>query len=280
MQVTILSDRPDGLGGGWSWANNFSDGIKGYEPSEDIFIIPSASMVGRDEVEKIKGKGKIVLRVDNWLKDSRNRGTGMTRMKDYARLADVVVYQSQWAMDFISPYLPKKEHEYVVLNGSDPEKFRPGGNMFEKRGKNDRCLYVRQNRDDSKQPHMAFYEYQQIRNESLEKNIEMELWIVGRFGPESVEWNFDLEDAPVKYLGQIPYEKMGDVYRACDWFLYSYYNDACSNCLNEAMMCELNIHDCGGMLSTGGAKEQMVAGPRTSGDMVKEYINIFDTITI
>ena len=188
-------------------------------------------------------------------------------MSDFASWADVVIFQSDWARKSLVPFLPPLKASVVILNGSDDTMFVPKRKKEPRAFK--RFLYVRQNRDESKNPHMAFSKYREIRGENDE------LWIVGQFGPDSTEWNFDLGNLPVKYLGSVPYEQMPNIYRECDAFLYSYFSDACSNSLSEAMMCGLEIIDCYGMLSTGGAKEQMEAGVRTSKQMAQEYLDLF-----
>ena len=85
------------MGGGWSFMGNFAkamkDNLTNYEDA-DIYFVTSASMVERDEVQKAKNDGKkIVLRCDNIIRNSRNRNTGMSRMKDMAEMADLVGLQ-------------------------------------------------------------------------------------------------------------------------------------------------------------------------------------------
>lgn len=270
---SILDDSnpsKDKRGGGWSFVGNITRELSEHytDPEKaDVLLIPSASMVERKTVMPYVGKKKIVLRVDNWLKDSRNRGTGMSRMKDFAEVADVIVYQSKWAQEYLGYLLGYKDRSQVILNGSN-EVFR----VDKVAHKPYRYLYARQNRDDSKQLHVALYEYQMLSR----KHEEMpELWIVGNFSPEITQWNFDLGIAPVNYMGSVPYEQMPSIMAQCDAFLYSYFNDACSQTLNEAMMAGLDIVDCSGMAQTGGAKEQMEAGVRTSKQMAVDYYNLF-----
>ena len=61
-------------------------------------------------------------------------------------------------------------------------------------------------------------------------------------------------------------------------FFYSYFNDACSNTLNEALLCGLGVLDCYGMRRTGGAPEQIETGPRTVEQMVNEYREVFSHV--
>ncbi len=267
----------DKRGGGWSFLENITRELREHyvqDPDKaDVLLIPSASMVDRATVTPYVGKKKIVLRVDNWLKDSRNRGTGMSRMIDFAEIADVIVYQSKWAQGYLGSVLGYPDRARVILNGSSIRFDLPKEqhNVY-------RYLYARQNRDDSKQQHVAFYEYQ-MRARQFEE--QPELWIVGEFSPEITQWNFDLGNMPVKYFGSVPYSQMPDIMSQCDALLYSYFNDACSNTLSEALMARLEIVDCSGMLQTGGAKEQMQAGVRTTKQMADEYYKVFcDSINL
>lgn len=256
------------LGGGWSWVNNFIHGLGELYTSDvekaDVLVIPSASMVKRDLILPHLGKKKIILRIDNFLKDSRNRGTGMPRMIEYAKYADRIVFQSEWARDYLGDVVGHPSKHHVILNGS-PSEFSPGIKSW--LGK--RYLFVRQNRDDSKNPHMAFHEFQ--RRAWKETS---ELWICGKFSNEAQEWNFDLGDLTVKFLGSVSYEKMPEIMRQCDSLLYSYFADACSNTLNEALLTKMEIVDCFGMLKTGGAPELVEKGGIRVDDMMLEYKNL------
>ncbi len=87
-KIHIASFEPGRLGGGWTWAREFAKGIgerlSDYDKAQ-VYIVPSPSMVQRAEVERAKADGKfIILRLDNIIRNSRNRNTGMSRMQDMA----------------------------------------------------------------------------------------------------------------------------------------------------------------------------------------------------
>src|SRR5688572_26385879 len=152
-----------------------------YEEA-DIYLIPSPTMVQREEVLKAKDDGKkIVLRLDNAVRNSRNRNTGMTRMYDFAQWADLVVYQSEWARDYLKPFL--KKDGAVIINGVDTDLFH-GEDHYDK---GNIYLYSRFNRDETKNWEVARYWYSQRQIDFP----DAELWIVGQFSPELVEGNFD-----------------------------------------------------------------------------------------
>lgn len=272
--IYIANDSKMGRGGGVSFLTHFAKGLgrlRVQTPEEaDIIFIPSASMVKRQTIQPHVGKKKIVLRVDNFLKDSRNRGTGMTRMRDFTTWADAVVFQSEWARQALTPHLPGVKATHVVLNGSDDTLFVTREKGAQKRFK--RFLYVRQNDDPSKNPHMAFSKFCELAGP------DDELWIVGSFPAHEVEWNFDLGNLKTKYFSSVQYEQMPDIYRQCDALLYSYFNDACSNVLNESLLSGLEVIGCYGMIETGGAPEQIKAGGRSVEQMAAEYLTLFESL--
>lgn len=255
----VLNYQPDRTGGGWTAARYLFEGLgatSDYDAADTI-LITGPTMASHDEVSKAKGDGKkIIFRVDNAVRNSRNRGTGMTRMKAFCDLADVVVYQSQWAKNFLMPFT--KTDGPVILNGVDTKRFTPGNppeNSY---------LYVRSSRDEGKQWIMAWYWF--VNNPGL-------LEIVGKFSSENLEWGFDFyNNERFRFMGE--QTNMPDVYRRNKYFLYTYLNDACSNTLLEARASGCEIIDVYGMLSTGGAAEIMACQDISVERMIKEYREI------
>ncbi len=251
MKIFIAAYEPDRNGGGWSFQRNFAkcmkDNLSSYEDA-DIFFIASASMVQREEVDKAKKDGKkIVLRLDNIIRNSRNRNTGMTRMRDMAAMADLVVFQSEFAMQLLGSYLKPKNHT-IIMNATDQDIFHSRDRYYEAR-----YLYTKFSSDETKNWEMARSAFQSFRRPNKHLNI------VGRFDSKLEEYGFDF------YLGEsITYEgviekpeQMAAIYRESDSLLYSYFQDCCSNTLIESLCCGLEIFDCYGMLGTGGAHEIM-----------------------
>lgn len=252
MKITLPNHDESAMGGGWSWLYNFKkvmgDTITSDYANADVFLIPSASMVDRETVYKAKEDGKkIILRCDNIIKNSRNRGTGMTRMKDFARVADVVVYQSRFAQDLLDRYLNTGMKQTVIMNGVDQEIFNPKG-----RQETDisRYIYSKYSSDPTKNWDIARLAYQNVANEDTLLNI------VGRFdGIE--EYNFDFyQDEKYKYWGLVSDKNaMADIYRQSDYFLYTYFQDACSQTVIEALCCGCEILNVQDMANTGGTPE-------------------------
>lgn len=246
------------MGGGFTFLHTFEKYLTrlGHQvvgkDKADIYFISGATMVARDEVLAMKAAGKkIVLRVDNIPRNSRNRNTGTSRLFDFAQLADLVVYQSQWAKDYISPFL--KKDGPVILNGADTEIFKPSGEARPKDG-DPQYMFVQFNRDETKQWHVAWYEY--IMLHRAKPNAH--LWIVGNFSPEQEQYKFDFfMGEKYQYIGVVNEpEEMAELYRGADVLLYTYFNDACSQTLIEARNCGLAVK---AIETSGGAKEILEA---------------------
>lgn len=176
-------------------------------------------------------------------------------MRAFAEKADLVIYQSKWARDYLAPIIGKTGE--VVLNGVDTSIYRPGTPS------ND-CLYVRSSRINEKGWEMARYWFS--------RNTEGKLNIVGKFSGENVQYNFDFfNDEPFQFWGEQPKEQLADIMRSSKYFLYSYFQDACSNTLLEARACGCEIVDVYGMLQTGGAPEIMALEDLSKERMIAEY---------
>lgn len=241
-KVHIANYEPDKTGGGWTFARNFVK-LFGQTPYEEAktYFIAGASQVDHSLVEQAKRDGKkIVLRVDNILRNSRNRNSGMSRMKAFAEMADLVIYQSRWARSLLRPYLNRDGP--VILNGVDTSVFKLGTPQ------SGHYLYARSSRDEGKGWLNAWYWWV--------KNNPGHLNIAGKFSRENLEYNFDFFNSEsYTFLGER--NDMPDIFRNNQYFLYTYLNDACSNTLLEARASGCEIIDVDGMLQTGGAPEIM-----------------------
>lgn len=242
MLVHLAKYEPDRLGGGWTFMRNLSKGLltSSFEVA-DIYFISGATMVTREEVETARNAGKkIVLRVDNAIRNSRNRNTGMSRLKDFSAWADLVIYQSSWARDYLMPFTGKDGP--VILNGCDLDLFTPEEKIA------DSIIYSRYNRDETKNWEVARY--------FLSQTKDKQIYIVGNFSPELIEGNFDFyQNEQFEYFGVLNERNYAKLLRKTEQFLYTYYNDACSNSLIEALCCACEIVGDRYYRETGGAKE-------------------------
>lgn len=253
MKVCLPSEIDmQGIGGGWSFTRNFASvmPIANYNEA-DIYFIPSSSMIPDTRlVEAAKADGKkVVLRCDNIVRNSRNRNSGMSRMKTISEMADLVVFQSKFAEELLNPYL-RTENFVVILNSVDQSIFNDSNRTKSDYG---RFMYSKQSSDETKNWEMARVTYQLVNQNAPESTLNL----VGRFDTNVEQYNFDFyQNENFKYWGHITDPNyMASIYKQSDYFLCSYFNDACSQTIIEALSCGLKIMDCFGMSETGGTPE-------------------------
>lgn len=263
LNLFIAKDSEQQYGGGFSFIGNFRSGMAGYftevdtPEKADVCLLPSSSMVHPTTVERIEKSGRpMVLRLDNIPRNSRNRNTGTSRLIKYARRAKLVIFQSEWAKGYILPTLAKNNvtaPHRVIYNGVNTGIFNTRG----PEPKKGRYLYSRFNRDETKNWHVVWYEYQMIhRRWEQDGGDKPELWLVGAFSDELREYAFDFYNGEdVKYLGIAGSPQQYAQYlKSCETVLAPYYNDACSNTIVEAFCCGRSV-DTLGFGHTGGTPE-------------------------
>lgn len=281
MKIAILNQSSQLIGGGFSFIRNFHKGLigKGERVSNwqeaDICLIPSASMISKELFREVKNAGKkIVLRVDNIPRNSRNRGTGTSRLKMIADNSDLIIYQSNWAKDYVGYFLPKKG--IVIYNGVDTSVFNKE-NLFRNTSE-EIYLYSRFNRDETKRWEWAWYRYQLIQREKP----HAKLLIVGQFSPEQIQYDFDFyNNERFSYLGIInEYERMATIYKSSSYLLATYSNDCYSNTYLEALCCGVELFEPD---MTGGTPELIMNYKKgleynSCQRMVDDYLKAFQTI--
>lgn len=281
MKISLPEYDQSAIGGGWSFISNFRKVVEVTDYNDsDIFFIPSASMVSREIVEAAKRDGKkIVLRCDNVIRNSRNRNTGMSRMKDFSEMADLVIFQSRFAEGLLNPFLHTENYK-VILNSVDEKIFNTNGRVEVKEP--NRFLYAKHSSDETKNWEMARMSFQRI----FEDEKDATLSLVGRFDGNLEEYNFDFYNGEnFSYKGYVTNpHTMAEIYRNADWFIYTYFQDACSNTLIEALCCGVGIEDQYGMATTGGTPEIVVKFKDCGADyffldrMGKEYMEAFENV--
>lgn len=258
MKIHTVGYNPNKIGGGWAFLRNFRKCFNEYLVDDinqaDLIFITGLSMLNK--LSEIPLNKKIVLRVDNILKNSCNRKmypfegdkvTCMEAMKILCQKANLVIYQSHWAKKLLHHYLQPK-HSKIILNSVDENIFypqpelRPNGKKI--------YFYSRSSNHDNKGWHLAYYKFQEI----FRKDKLTELWITGRFSPENIPNNFDFFNGEnIKYFGHIQdAETMAFYMKSSDVFLYTYHMDCCSNTLLEALQSGCNVLY---LDKSGGAKE-------------------------
>jgi len=244
FKLHIANSSKQAIGGGWSFIANLKKGLADRVvltdwPSADIILIPSASMISRDDFNNYKTTGaKVVLRIDNALRNSRNRNSGMTRMKEFAEGANALVYQSEWARGYLRGFLGKDGR--VVHNGVDLNVFTASGPHKSFQG-NPVYLYSRFSRDESKSWIRVWFRYQYLQREQPEAKLA----IVGQFSEELRNGNFDFFNGEkFEYYG-IAHDpgEMAQIYRGCKYLFASYHMDCFSNTYIEALCCGLKLFE-------------------------------------
>ena len=304
MKVYIPNSSKQKLGGGFTFLRNIKKSIKDVVWVDswhdcDIVFIVGATMTDRNEmIEAQKAGKKIVLRIDNLPKDSRNRGTAFSRMRDFAKMADYIIFQSEWAKDYVGWWLREKceakamstfhktsamgtseskDHggyfmNSIIYNGIDPEFFfeRDDGSREE-----NRYLHVRYNRDETKHlPEACYFFHQAYR-----KNPKASLWLIGQFGDKLKDYNFDFfADEEVNYWGTIEDpSQMGEMMRSCKYLIHPAFCDASPNVVMEALACGCEILH---VNEIGGTKELLELKGRTIYQMGNEYKEVFEKILL
>lgn len=269
MKIYLPNDSRQGIGGGWTFMDNIRDAMDMIEvPVEfvgegedyDIMLICGSSMVNNRGTIKtaIRAGKKIILRIDNIPRNSRNRRTGTPKLFDYANWADWVVFQSVWAKDKILPLISasrarinqnnnelygwgseefrdhfKEARSSIILNGVNTEIYKADGAKVERpEGTTHQYIIVRYNRDNNKRLEEALDIYTKMW--LTDKNIN--LWLVGQFSDKLRASDFDF------YLGESyqfkgvfdDREEMAMYLRSADYLIYPSYSDACPNVVLEA----------------------------------------------
>ena len=249
----------------------------------DIFLISGVTMVQKDTVYKARDlKKKIIVRIDNCPRNSRNRNTGTSRLRGFSQLANEVIWQSEWARWYLKDFVGRDGK--IIYNGVDLEVFHDVQKdddhfVFDERGRENYYLYSRFNRDETKNWEKAWYEYQMIQRE----NKEAKLMIVGKFSPENLEWDFDFfRGENYEYLGIIEDpNQMARIYRSCGYFLATYFNDAFSNTYLEALVSGVKLYE----PDTSGGTDEMIQLFNGRGKdffslqrMAQDYLTVFKEV--
>ncbi len=281
MKIYNPSISKQTIGGGHTFRRNLKKALKGKAEfvnnwtNSDIFLISSVTIVDKAEVFAAKKSGvKIVLRVDNMPRRSRNkRMSPHERMKEFAQLADAVVYQSNWSKEWIGSYL--KTDGVVIYNGVDTDIFFPLKKISWLKEDYEIFkifMYIQYNRDENKRMTEAF---DMFTKEWLNNN-EHRLKIIGQYSPELRDNNFDFfRGEKIQYYGIIDDpEQMAALMQQADILLYPSYSDSCPNTVIEAKACGMEVWHRG---HAGVGEAATIKDPSLE-RMGKEYLEVFKNI--
>lgn len=301
IKIHLANESKMSIGGGWTFLQNLKESMglinadvefTDYANS-DIYFITSASMITRDSIKLAKEDGKkIILRVDNIPRNSRNRNTGTTRLYDFAQLADWVVFQSEWAKQKVMPLLDSEaldistEHNSylygvddrakyfcecnssIIMNGVNTHIFNDKVDGIDNPHKK-RYLIVRFNRDNNKRLEEALDMY----SDKWLIDTDIDLFLIGQYGKELQAGYFDffMGERYTNYGVVTDRHQLASLYRSCDILIYPSYSDACPNVVTEALACGLEVWHNG----HGGIPEVMACEDITLERMGKEYYKLF-----
>lgn len=243
----------------------------------DIYFITGVTITDPAEVHEAHKAGKfVVLRVDNVPRKSRNRRQSPhERMKEFAQLADVVIYQSKWAEQYCKVLCGEGT---VIYNGVDQSIFKPNKEISNDLRKN-RYLFMYHGKNEHKGFWTAHYEFQMIAR----KNPNAEFWFVYDFGKDTQELvtaNFDFWNGEkFQHLPRVETaQEVAEIMQQCGNLIYPSICDASPNVVLEARACGLGILGFpDGSMS--GTKELVELDDISLERMCDEYYGVFSLLT-
>lgn len=277
MKVYAPNIKQDGIGGGFSFWRNFQKGmskkvhfVRTWQEC-DIFFIMGITTVVKEEVFEAKRAGKtIILRVDNVPRKSRNRRSSPhERLKEFADMADVVIYQSQWAKDYCFPLCGDGT---IIHNGVDLDVFRPNKELQ----KPNRYLFAYHGKNETKGFWQAHLEFQYI----FRADQSAEFWFIYDFGRDLQELqtaSFDFWQAEkYRHIEKCESaEEMAELLQQCGKLIYPSISDAAPNIVLEARACGLEII-CPAPRDRAGTQEMMEVDDISLERMCDEYYGVFE----
>lgn len=242
----------------------------------DAVMIVSCTMTERSDIQQAKAaKKKIIFRIDNMPKDSRNRGTAFSRMRDFGQMADVIVFQSEWAKDYVGSWLAqysvRLRNSKVIYNGIDSEFFYHRDDP-KTRGEN--YVFCTFNTDENKRfPEAAYDFYLRNRAAVAEGKPQPKLTIVGQYGDKLREYNFDFfNKEKIKFVPPVEDRKtLGKIFREHQYMYFPAFADASPNTVAEGVACGCEIL----LPNSIGGTHEVIRKHRTSYtiyDMAQEYL--------
>jgi glycosyltransferase involved in cell wall biosynthesis len=253
MKILFLNEpRPDKIGGGLTFFRNLTRGLNelnieythDIEDQWDVALVCGATMVKRSKFDKAKLMGKVVIRIDGVPEDWRNRGTGWSRLRDYARESHSVIYQSEFSKNTTGRLVGRKDGS-VIPNGVDKSIFRPDGEKFPEFG-SPSILYCNYRKgENNKRVEEAVERFRQFKID----NPKSTMTFVGNFSKkqfrwDEIDWDFSLLDmergGDWQYVGIIGNrEELAKIMRSCDKLAFPSFADPAPNTLIEALHCGL-----------------------------------------
>jgi glycosyltransferase involved in cell wall biosynthesis len=282
MNIYAPTNKPlSEIGGGYTFHRNLRKALNDRVffvdrwQDADVILISGVTMVPEGDIrEAHKAQKPIIFRVDNVPRMSRNGGRKIhERMRDYAQLATVVVYQSKWAEQYCYPLTGDGT---VIYNGVDTELFKPATvkpsdpvYLFAYHGKNE---------------HKGFWHAHYIFQQEFRKNKKARFIFIYNFKKELDELqnaNFDFwnGESYEHYPTVSSPQEMAELMRECTHFIYPSIADASPNVVLEARASGLEVIGYAESFLSG--TEELLA-PNLDISLERmgdEYMGLFEIVT-
>jgi len=176
----------DRIGGGYTFFRNFRKGLEqlGHQISDknyDISMLCGPTLAPREQWESALGKPRI-LRLDGIPEDFRNRGTAWSRMKQYSKEADLIIFQSNFSKNTVGNVIGRSGS--VIRNGVDTSIFAPTGKREDKFG-DPSLAFILYRQDPCKRFHEVIDRFRQFKIQ----NPKATMTFIGDFPKSQVLWN-------------------------------------------------------------------------------------------
>ena len=265
MRIYLPNVSEQEIGGGWTFLRNLKAGLGPQcEFTDnmhdcDVYFITSVTLANPQEVEEAHRLGKVIIfRVDNIPKKSRNKRSRVyDNIRKYAELADMVVFQSEWAQTYAGYLFAPDTPSMVIYNGVDTDVFFRAPEPEETDVRVPlKYLYVQYNRDENKRWPEAAYHFHMRQREDKRATLT----IVGNFSPENFNDDgtphFDFFDNElITYIPPIHDRALlAEIYREHDILLFPAFADAAPNTVLKARACGLRVEL---VNPIGGTKEML-----------------------
>lgn len=292
IKIYLCQESKYSIGGGFTFVSNLTKALKhkvafveNWQDC-DLMLMFSVTAIDKGKIyEALKAGKKLVLRVDNIPRKSRNkRQSPAERLREFGKLSDKVIYQSAWAERYAGYFAGKgKNGSEIIYNGVDTDIF----NKDNRKSDGKTYLYANYNDNPNKRFDEALYWFDMAWREDNDSRLLI-AGNVPKVYLENPEFNWDIPtNAKVEYAGimNTP-EEMANLYKRCDYLIYPSFAEACPNVMLEAMACGLQIVR---ISQTGGAKELyehstaflgegFVLVPDTIQQMGEKYLKVFKEV--
>jgi len=281
MKLYIPNISNTNIGGGFSFCRNLKKSLYGkvefvntWQECDIIFVFGITTMDKTEVIEAVKAGKKLVLRVDNIPRKSRNRRQSPAeRLKEFGEMG-TVVYQSKWCKEFAGYFAGEG---IIINNGVDTSIF----NKENRNSDGNTYLYINYNDNPNKRFDEAIYRFEM----AWRLNNKLKLIIAGNIPKiylENPEYNWDLNvPAQVEYAGIMNSpQDVSNLMKKCDYLLYPSFCDAAPNTVIEALTCGLEpigLNPTGGSIETYNLHKEK---PYTIEQMGDEYMKLFESILV